>query len=91
MEAATIQLTVPYDLLVGAVSSLDVEHKIQLHQLLSKQIAREQVLPRPKPIEEGRAAVDAFAKAVERALQESGMTEDELAEALAPHKSSHLK
>jgi hypothetical protein len=89
MTASTVQLTIPYELLVETISGLQVEQKVTLHQLLGLQIAREQVRPHPLPYEQRKAALDTLDRTVDRILEETGITENELVEALAPRKASH--
>lgn len=86
-----VEMEMSFDQLVTVISHLELADKIKLRQILADQIVRSQMRPHPIPYEQRKAATEALSKTVEQVLAESGMTEDELVEALTPTTPSHLK
>ena len=84
MTTATAQINIPFELLAEAVTTLNIEHKIKLWKLLSKEITEAQRITQNNA---DPSTIDALDRAVEKVLLETGMTEDELVKAFVNQES----
>ena len=78
MTTTTAQINIPFELLAEAVTTLNIEHKINLWKLLGQEIAEAQKTTQNNI---DTSAIDSLDRVVEKVLLETGMTEDELVKA----------
>jgi hypothetical protein len=82
MSSVSDRVNIPFELLVNAIDSLDLEHKVKLWRLLGQEIIQQQHLSHQKTSAIEPEVMAELTSAVRRVLAESGMTEDELVQSL---------